>query len=219
VNDLLLALFWSLVLAGGLSLCLVLKRRGIATTYVRDLLHVGAGVWVLGWPWWSGAFAPIAIAVTAFIATFVLPAFAFSRPLVGAISGGDESWSGIVGYTASFAVFTTLGLLGEPLPAAIALLSLSLGDGLGGLAGRRFGRVEIRAPFAKKKTLEGSMVVFGASFAGAYLAAFALGDRIALATAAMTALAAALSEAIAPRSMDNLLVPLATWSVAAVVVS
>jgi dolichol kinase len=214
MNDLLLALFWSLVLAFALLAC-VLLRRIIAATYVRDLLHVGAGVWVFGWPWWEGVLAPVAIVLFAFALTALLPLLRAARPLIDAISGGGESWSGVVGYTASFALFTIAGLLGDPLPAAIALLSLSLGDGLGGLAGRRIGRVRFRMPFAKQKTLEGSLVVLAGAFFAAHLAAFALSESISLGAAALIALAASIAEAISPRSTDNFFVPLAAWAVAA----
>jgi dolichol kinase len=218
MSDLILVLFWTIVLAGGLFACVILSRF-VAVTYVRDLLHVGAGVWVLGWPWWEGVLAPATIVLAALAMTLLLPRLPIARPLVDAISGGDESWSGITGYTASFALFTLLGLTGDPLPAAAALLALSLGDGLGGLVGRRFGRVRIGLPFAKPKTLEGSLVVFLGAFLGAHLAALALGTSIGFGAAATLALAASLAEAFSPRSADNLFVPLATFAVGALVVS
>ena len=49
MSDGLRVLVWSAVFAGGLGACLWLAARGLPRTYVRDVLHVGAGVWPLGW--------------------------------------------------------------------------------------------------------------------------------------------------------------------------
>ncbi len=44
---------------GASAVCLWLSRRGLARTYVRDVLHVGAGVWPLGWGAWQSPWPPV----------------------------------------------------------------------------------------------------------------------------------------------------------------
>jgi dolichol kinase len=213
--DLALTVVWLSVLAAGIALGVALRRIGVATTYVRDLLHVGAGAWVLGWTWWSRPFAPISIVLLALALAVALPRWRCAAPIVRAISDDDESWLGIVAYTASAALWTSVGLLGDPLPASIALLALALGDGIGGFVGRSFGRVVYRSPFAKAKTVEGSAAVFAGALAAIPIAGALFGSNIVLLDAVAIAAAAAIAEAVAPRSTDNLVVPLAAGCVAA----
>lgn len=215
-HDLLIAAAWSALLAAGLTGAALIHRLGLATTYTRDLLHVGAGVWVIGWPAWQSPALPIAITAATALAIAALP-FARHRSraaarLHAAVTGGDERWGGLVLYTAAYALLTAVGLAGaRPLPAAAALLALSLGDGVGGAFGRRFGRVHYRAPGGKQKSLEGSAMVAVMATAGAALAAAALAAPLPLALAALAGAVAALAEALAPRGTDNLVVPAAVW--------
>lgn len=206
---------WLGILAAGLLVCVALRRAGLATTYVRDLLHVGAGVWVFGLRLWHGSLAPLAITAAAPLALAAVPwAAARARPLArfrDAVSDGDERFSGLVLYAASFAIFTALARLDRPVPAAAALLALALGDGLGGLVGRRFGRTRFRVPGAKQKSLEGSAAV--ALFAAVAIVVVARwhGAGVGAPAVVVAALAAAVVEAIAPRASDNVLLPAAVW--------
>lgn len=194
---------WALVLVGGGAFCALLFRWGVPRTYVRDLLHVGAGSWVFGWPLWSSPWLPAAIPVAALLLLLTLPLTRFRE----ALSDEDERWSGILLYTASFAALTPLGVFWAPFPAAAGLLALSLGDGIGGLVGRRFGRRRFQLPFAKPKSVEGTLAVFFASGIGILLAARWFDAELSVPALLAAALAAAAAEAMAPRTSDNLLVP------------
>ncbi|MCA9675313.1 MAG: hypothetical protein KC464_09785, partial [Myxococcales bacterium] len=160
MTDLVLTLGWLGGLACGLGGAIVLHRLGLASTYVRDLLHVGAGVWILGWAWWTTPAWPIAITAVVTAGTALVPTAAsrwhLAARLHRSVTGGDERWSGLVLYTLAYAALTPVGLCDRPLPAAAGLLALSLGDGVGGAVGRRFGRHHYRAPGGKVKSLEGS---------------------------------------------------------------
>lgn len=219
MHDGLLVLLWSVVFAGGLGACLWLSRRGLARTYVRDVLHVGAGVWPLGWRAWESPWPPIGVATTGFALLLAVPLlarrFAGAGKLQRAVSGEGEAWSGLVLYAFSAAAFTAVGLLGHaPFPAAAALLSLALGDGLGGLVGRLWGRHRYRVPWAKTKSIEGSAVVAWFAAHGTAMAGLLYGAPLTVGRLLGAGLAAALAEAIAPRATDNVLVPLAVWLVA-----
>ena len=216
MHDGLLVLLWSAVFAGGLGICLWLAARGLPRTYVRDVLHVGAGAWPLGWRAWQSPWPPMAVATVGFALLVVVPLLArrieAARSLERAVSGDGEAWSGLVLYGFSAAVFTAVGLLGRsPFPAAAALLALALGDGLGGLVGRRWGRGRFRVPWAKTKTLNGSFVVFVCAAFATDVAGVVFGVRLESGRVLAAGLAAAVAEALAPRATDNLLVPLAVW--------
>jgi phytol kinase len=216
VHDGLLVLLWSAVFAGGLGVCLWLAGRGLSRSYVRDVLHVGAGVWPLGWGAWQSPWPPIGVALTGFGLLLAVPLLGrrleAARSLERVVSGEGEAWSGLVLYGLSAAVFTAAGLLGRsPFPAAAALLALALGDGLGGLMGRRWGKHRYRVPWAKTKSVEGTLVVAVFAAVGTLLAGQLFGMPLSLARVLVAGVAAALAEAVAPRATDNVLVPLAVW--------
>lgn len=219
MHDGLLVLVWSGVFTAGLGACLWLARWGLPRTYVRDLLHVGAGAWPLGWKAWHSPWPPVLVALTGSLLLLSVPVLArrsaAARRLVGAVSGEGEAWSGLVLYGLSAAAFTAAGLLGRaPFPAAAALLSLALGDGFGGLVGRTWGRHRFRVSWAKTKSAEGSVVVAALAAVGTVMAGLLFGVPLSPARLVGAGAAAALAEALAPRATDNVLVPLAVWVVA-----
>jgi len=215
--DLALIGAWLALVALAGAFCIAARRAGVALTYLRDLVHVGAFVWPLGWPLWSGPLAPIGLSIAGAAATFAVPSLASRAAVLGrfrdSISDAAEKWSGVRLYGVSFALGTIAAFAFAPLPAAAALLSLALGDGLGGLVGRRFGRHSFAVPWAKRKTFEGSAAVAVFSALAVALAAVRFGARPAALPIAAGAAAAALAEAFAPEGTDNAFVPAAVWLV------
>jgi dolichol kinase len=183
---------------------------------VRDLIHVGASIWVFGWGFWNGPLAPIFLVMLALGGVLVLPRFAarsrIARGVVESMSNGEERWAGIVAYVFSYALFTTIAVLTEPYAAACALLALSWGDGIGGLVGRKLGRTRYRLPWGKTKSLEGSIAVACFALLGVFVASvwFSVPPQ----GMWLAAIAAASAEAIAPRASDNLAVPVAVFFIA-----
>lgn len=218
MSDLVAAVVWLCVLAGGIGSCLLLHRLGLRSTYVRDVLHIGVGVWVLGWPWWKGFTAPALILGLVLALTWAMPRLAeqssWAALLVESLASGDERWNGLVLYVVAYAVLTLAGLCLGGFAAGAALLSLSLGDGIGGAVGRRFGRHRYRVPGGKEKTVEGSLAVAVAAAAGVAIAAWRFGAHPGAAHVAGLAAIAAMAEALSPRGSDNVVVPAAVWSAA-----
>jgi dolichol kinase len=210
---------WVSILLGGLAVAGALARLGLAPTHVRDVLHVGAGVWPLGWPAWHSPRPPLAIAGAALAGMALLPLLAqrlqFLAAVQRAVSGEDERWSGLVLYAGSAAVLTGLGLLFQPFPAAAAFFALALGDGVGGAVGLGFGRLRFQLPGGKRKSLEGSLTVALFSSLGVLLAAYWFAVPVGLGVAALAGLVAALAESVAPRATDNVLLPAAVWAMLA----
>jgi phytol kinase len=217
VSNVALALVWAAVFAGGIGVCVVLAMRGLPRTLVRDVLHVGAGLWPLGWPAWHGAPVPIAVAAVGCAGLLAVPVlarrFGWADSIAASVSGEDERWSGLALYGLSALGMTVLGFQRAAFPAAAGLLALALGDGLGGLLGRHWGRTRYRLPWAKSKTVEGSLAVAFFSAAGIALAGWRFGAAPGPGLLLVGALAAAVAEAVSPRSADNVTVPLAVWAV------
>jgi dolichol kinase len=206
VSDAALVAMWLGVLAAGVAVCLIAHRAGLRATYIRDVIHVGAGVWVLGWPLWHAPLAPTLLAAAVATGTALAPRLRATARLRASLADDDERWSGLTRYGLAYAALTAVGLYGPRLPAAGALLALSLGDGVGGAVGRRFGQHRYAAPGGKQKSLEGSMAVAVMAALGLVLA----GAR-APGLVASAAVVAAVAEALAPRATDNLVVPAAVW--------
>jgi dolichol kinase len=205
------AAVWVGILLGGFALALGLGRAGMARTHVRDVLHVGAGIWPLGWPSWQGMLAPLAIVWGALFGMAAVPALSrhvrLVKRLQDSVTSESEGWGGLVLYTLSVAVLTTVGLWKLPFAAAGALLALALGDGVGGAVGLAFGRHHFSVPGGKKKSLEGSLAVAFFAALGVLLAARWFSVPLGLFMAVVAGLLAALAEALSPRATDNVVVP------------
>ncbi|MEZ4226101.1 MAG: hypothetical protein R3B13_34465 [Polyangiaceae bacterium] len=208
------------VLVSGVGGCVLLHHWGLAATYVRDLLHVGTGVWVLSWPWFSSTYVPVAIVVGAALLTNFVPLLSRTSPAVrrvhDAFTSSDEHWRGLSLYTLAYAALTSLGFVRGAFPAGAGLLALSLGDGVGGLLGRRFGRRRYRVAGGKEKSIEGSVAVAVFASAGVALAAWRFDQALSLSKLLLLGVVAAGVEALSPRSSDNVTVPTAVWAFAEV---
>ena len=204
---------WLAVLSIGIGGCLLLAQLGVRTTYVRDLLHVGTGVWVLGWPEWRGSVAPVLLPFVALLVVSLVPRLhnRWARAFVSSVSDADERFDGLVGYTGSYAALTLAAFWLGPFPAAAGLLALSLGDGVGGAIGRRFGKHHFRVPGAKEKSLEGSLAVLVAAALGVLIASARFGVHVGVVGVVLLGASAAIAEALSPKSSDNVVVPAVVW--------
>ncbi|MBM4387593.1 MAG: hypothetical protein FJ088_07625 [Deltaproteobacteria bacterium] len=213
MRDVLQVFIWLLILSGGIAFCVAARRLGLAVTYIRDILHIFTGVWVFGWRFWENPAIPSVFVVLVFAVVLVLPYLdaGFFRKFIASVSDADETWRGIVLYVFSYAAFTAAGMNYAMFPAAAALLSLSFGDGAGGICGRLFGRRFYELPWTKKKSIEGSLIVFAASLISIIISGFYFEAGLSLGRAAAAALIAAIAEAISPRGLDNLLVPASVY--------
>jgi dolichol kinase len=215
VTDLWLLALWLGVLIVGLGAVLLGHAHGWRTTSCRDVLHIGASVWLVGWPWWRSALVPMLVVTSAAATTALLPWLARRvsslRRIERAVSDDDERWAGLTHYTLAFVFGTALALMaGRALVAGGALLALSWGDGVGGWFGKRYGRHRFAFPWAKPKTYEGSLAVALAALAGLIGWSHYLDVQLSWPVALGAAAVAATAEAAAPRGTDNLLVPAAT---------
>jgi phytol kinase len=127
---------------------------------------------------------------------------------------------GLVYYAISWTVLALL-LFDNRMVASIAIVAMSYGDGVGGLVGKKYGRLKIW----KDKSYVGTAAVFLGTFLAtmavisfytflnAYipaLNAFYFGALGTVAVSALVAAFVALVELVSPGDYDNLIVPLAT---------
>lgn len=217
MRDVALLAAWLAIVALAAALCIVARRAGVALTWLRDLVHVGAGIWPLAWPLWSRPAVPVGLAVAGAAAAFAVPSLAARAAVIGrlrdSLSDETEQWGGIRLYGISSAAGTIAAFALAAYPAAAALLALALGDGLGGLIGRRYGRRAFAAPGAKRKTLEGSAAVAVFSALAVLIAMLRFGVAVTALPLALGALAATAAEALSPAGTDNLFVPASVWLV------
>lgn len=215
MNDLILAVGWSSVLAVAIAGAVWLRGRGVPSTQLRDAFHVGASLWVLGWPLWSGWLVPSVLAALVLGLAISVPALSRrsgrADALRMALTNDRERWRGVVLFGFAYAAGTAMGLRGHPVPPGAALLALSLGDGLGGLVGHRFGRRRFLVPFGTEKSVEGTVVVFFFAALGIALGHVWFGYPWSLGRVLLAAAVAAIVEAAAPRGTDNLLLPASVW--------
>lgn len=217
-----LGLIASYVYASGLILVAELLRRRLAVPQelTRKLVHIGAGMWVFGI---LALFDRWQIGVLPF-ASFILVNYLFYRYRVFAAMDSADSPPG----TVYFALALTLlfALLWRPsgpldrVPVAVAgAMALTWGDALAALVGQRWGRHRYRVA-GSERSWEGSAAMFLASLAaitltlallpGSWLSPQAppVGVGAALLVALLAASVATLVEAVSPRGLDNLAVPL-----------
>ncbi len=198
----------------------LLRRGGVSQRISRKVVHVGAGMWVFGilslFSSWQFGIIPFA--------TFILVnALLYRFRLAKGIDATDSTPG-----TVYFALAITLlfALLWRPqgpidrVPAAVAgAMALTWGDALAALVGQRYGRHHYTIA-GSTRSLEGSATMFVVSalacwlvltlLPGSALAPFApaVGAGRALLVALLAAGAGTLAEAVSPRGLDNLSVPL-----------
>ncbi len=105
------------------------------------------------------------------------------------------------------------GALDSELTVITAILAWGLGDEVAALVGKRFGRHHISlGPADHKKTYEGSAAMFAMAFAAVFFALFSEGTLLthSLITAAVSALAATVTEAVTKKGYDTVTVPFVT---------
>jgi phytol kinase len=217
-----LGLIASYIYAGGLILAAeVLRRRfGMSPELTRKLVHIGAGMWVFGilafFDRWEVGILPFA--------SFILINYLFYRYRVFGAMDAPDSPPGTVYFALALALlFALLWRPAGPVdraPIAVAgAMALTWGDALAALIGRRWGRHRYSVA-GSERSWEGSAAMFLASLVAITLTLALLpGSRLsphaapvgvgsALVVALLAAGAATLVEAVSPRGLDNLGVPL-----------
>jgi len=216
MSDVILTLLAGLMFAGGLGFCVLLRGLGGSRDAARDALHIGVVLWTLLIGRFASPVWPDLITGIAFGLVLLIPVISAKSPAIkkiqSSVAGGPETWTGIVVYVFSYTVLTWLFPYFAG-PALVAMTALSLGDGLGGMFGRLLGRLRYKVPWSKPRSLEGSIAVALGAMAGAAILKFFLPEMadIGWLSIIVAGVLASIAEALSPKSLDNLFVPLVAF--------
>ncbi len=183
------------------------KWRGYSVEFTRKFIHIAVGMWAYGTVllFESRTFAIIPPA--AFVA---INGFSYWQGTFKAMETGEKENLGTIYFPISFVALVWL-LWGRPHLMVASLMPMTWGDALAAVLGRRFGRRSYTV-LGSTRSLEGSAVMFLAGWVATLvplmlLAPEPLSPVVAVVTAAVTALGAAVIEAVSPWGVDNLTVP------------
>lgn len=182
------------------------------TNHRRALFHVASGalaitiLWVVPEPWWT-----IAIALPLCLAAWTTELLRHRRPAVNAVVmrlfdpiAHPHEHRRVNSATWYLTALTLLSLTLSPLPCAVGLAALAVGDPVAGLIGRRYGRIRL----VHGRSLEGTLAfAVSATLLSVPVAlAFAPGLPwgLALVIGGAGALGGALAELLSLRVDDNL---------------
>ncbi len=218
----LIALLISFMYATSLILVaeIIRRRRGYPQEFTRKIVHVGAGMWVLGV---LGLFETWYIGVIPFASFIFINYIVWRYKILDAVDAPDST-PGTVYFALSITIlFGFLWRTGSPNDhgyiAAAGTMAMTWGDALAAIVGKTWGRHKYTVG-TSTRSLEGSLAMFIASGTAMLLVlqlapgsslsplAAPLGLGVSLTAALIAALIATAAEAVSPHGMDNISVPL-----------
>ena len=180
-----------------------LRLRGEAT---RKLAHIAGGLMALLLPSLFESSWPVVVLAVGFTLLLTATARFGSLQSIHAIRRRSV---GAYWYPGAIAATFVLAQ-GSASTYAVGVLALTLGDGLAGVVGQRYGRHHFSV-WGNPKTVEGSATAFSLTAAAVVVVlAPAHGSPVSvLGTAVVVGLVVAVVEALSPWGLDNITVPLA----------
>jgi dolichol kinase len=218
----LLGLVASFIYATGLILVaeVIRRRRGYPQEFTRKIVHVGAGMWVLGV---LALFENWYIGVIPFASFIVINYIIWRYKILDAVDAPDST-PGTVYFALSITIlFGLLWRTGSPSDygyiAAAGTMAMTWGDALAAIIGKTWGRHTYTVG-TSTRSWEGSLAMFIASATAMLLVlqlapgsslsplAAPLGLPLSITAALIAAIVATGAEAVSPHGMDNISVPL-----------
>ncbi len=218
----LIGLIISFVYATSLILVaeVIRRRRGYSQEFTRKIVHVGAGMWVLGV---LSLFENWYIGIIPFASFIFINYIVWRYKLLEAVDAPDST-PGTVYFALTITIlFAFLWRTGSPNDlgyiAAAGTMAMTWGDALAAIIGKVWGRHKYTVG-TSTRSLEGSLAMFLASGTAMFLVlllgpgssisphAAPLGLGVSLIAAFAAALIATGAEAVSPHGMDNISVPL-----------
>lgn len=171
----------------------------------RKIVHVGVGMTALAV---TIIFRDWTVAIIGPLAFIAINYFSYRRKIFQSIEIAEERQLGTIYFPLSFVILTPL-FWSRPALLAAAFMPMTWGDAAAAILGKRFGAHPFRL-FGQLSSVEGSVAMFVFAFIATVLALIAFGQPSGLSTgiAFVTALIATVVEAMSPKGMDNLTVPI-----------
>jgi len=208
----------------GLVIVLAAKLKIVRSAKMhRKFVHIMVGNIVFIWWVFDSSYVMALLAAAPFIPLLILaspysPVKKIRDSFIGQTTGESHDL-GLVYYAIAWTALAFF-LFDERLIASIAIVSMSYGDGMGGLIGKRFGKKKICGP----KTLEGTTAVFVATTLATFVVFVFYGwlnaqhliivPEFSLAAAGLFSLLigafVAVVELLTPGQYDNLVIPFGT---------
>ncbi|HSH18338.1 MAG TPA: hypothetical protein VK978_03065 [Candidatus Saccharimonadales bacterium] len=168
----------------------------------RKFIHMSVGSFAAFWPYFL-SWNEILFLSAAFLIVVSLSQY---LGIFQAIHAVERPTWGEVCFALAVGMLAVLAR--EPLVFTVALLIMSLSDGLAALVGTAYGKNNQYTVLGHKKSLAGSLAFFGSALVLLIGYAFVVSDPPSAAVLAGLALVATGLENIAIRGLDNLAVPL-----------
>jgi len=182
----------------------------------RKLIHVLIGGFIFLIPFFDNWYSPVILAAPFIFITFLASAYSPVRvKALNRLGLGDVSMKGdVLGLTFYAAMYTVLAgvFFDKPCVIAAGIIPMTFGDGSAALIGTRFGSERFRLPFGR--SLQGSLGFFFMTFVitGAFLVLLTALQIPTVNSWLVLCLAVAgtgaVVEALSPRGIDNIAVPL-----------
>ena len=181
------------------------KWRGYSVEFTRKFIHIAVGMWAFGTVL---LFESRTFALIPPVAFVFINALSYWQGTFKAMETGEKGQLGTIYFPISFALIIWL-LWGSPHLLVASLMPMTWGDALAAVIGRRIGRRRYTV-VGSTRSLEGSAVMFLVGWAATLVSLLLLAPIspvTAVVAAAVTALGAAVVEAVSPWGIDNLTVP------------
>lgn len=188
-------------------------KKGFPQDLSRKVVHIAAGSWLIFWPLFDAThwskylnIAPAAIwTVLLLIKGFTASANDQAVKTMTRTGDRRELLKGPLYFTL---VMNLMGTLFFYNPIAFTAMGiLGWGDGLAPVFGRRWGRHKYN--LVTEKSFEGSLAFWVFGFIGATLFNYFIGGEINFTLIAAAVFVTTILEALSPKDLDNLIIPLA----------
>ena len=181
------------------------RWRGYSVDFTRKFIHIAVGMWAYGT---VVLFESRTWAVVPPLVFVAINAFSYWQGTFKSMETGNRGNLGTIYFPISFAVIVWF-LWDRPHLLVASLMPMTWGDALAAVIGGRFGQHPFNIA-GSTRTFEGSTAMFFASWIATCVPLAFLPSQsllTALGLALVTALDAAIIEAISPWGIDNLTVP------------
>jgi len=171
----------------------------------RKIVHVGVGMTALAL---TIIFRDWTVAILGPLAFIAINYFSYRKKIFQGIEIAEQGQLGTIYFPLAFVILTPL-LWSRPALLAAAFMPMTWGDAAAAILGKRFGAHPFGL-FGQVSSVEGSIAMFGFGFIATDFALVAFGQPpgSSVAVAFVTALIATMVEALSPKGIDNLSVPL-----------
>lgn len=211
LSDLISLAIAFLYVAALLSVTEILRRVfHVPLNLTRKIVHVGVGMTALVI---TAFFRDWTIAIIGPLVFIGVNYFSYRRKLFSGVETGEAGQFGTIYFPLSFVLLTPL-LWSFPVLLAAAFMPMTWGDAAAAILGTRFGSRRFTL-FGQSSSVEGSLAMFVFSFVGTDLALMLFGQPPipSAAISLATALIAAIAEALSPKGVDNLTVPIVSAAI------